>query len=105
VEDLAGEPDALARAAGIGDTAAVLRAREKAEAVHAAERALRRAVRERDAAIRAAAMANPGSRAAALARAIGAGLTPGTVSSILRRPTPPAATVDPAEPGDGSSPT
>jgi hypothetical protein len=83
-----------ARAAGSGDTAAVLRAPETAEAVPAAERALRRAV-----------AANAGSRAA-LPRAIGAGLAPGTVSSILRRPASrgPSA-VDPAEPADGSSPT
>jgi hypothetical protein len=71
VHDVLGDPDALARAAGIVDPAAVDRARQALKRVREAESALRQAQRERDDAIRAATAANPELPVAALARELG----------------------------------
>jgi hypothetical protein len=66
VRDVLGDPDALARAAGVTDPGAVDAARQAHARVRAAEEALRRAYAERDAGVRAAAAANPDLPGAAL---------------------------------------
>jgi hypothetical protein len=82
VRDVLGDPDALARAAGVTDPAALDAARAAVSRVGEAEVALRQAYADRDAAVRAAAGANPGLPVAALARALG--LHPSTVRAALR---------------------
>jgi hypothetical protein len=82
VRDVLGDPDALARAAGVTDPGAVDAARQAHARVRPAEEALRRAYAERDTAVRAAAAANPDLAGAALARELG--LSPSTVRTILR---------------------
>ena len=82
LRDLLGNPDALARAAGTVDPDAVEHARQAMSRAADAEEALRRAQRERDEAVRAAAAANPDLAVAVLARELG--LNVSTVRAMLR---------------------
>ena len=82
VRDVLGDPTALGRAAGVTDLSAVQAAHQALAAVRQAEQALRGAYTDRDAAVRAAAAANPDLPVAALARELG--LNPSTVRAVLR---------------------
>lgn len=82
MHDLLGDPDALARAAGIVDPGALKQARQAMSRVQDAEEALRRAQRERDEAVRAAAAANPDASAGTIARELE--LKVSSVRTILR---------------------
>jgi hypothetical protein len=88
LEDLGAVRRALAAWEGVREPQAVERAREAVVTANAAEAAWRRAVADRDQALRAAVAANPAAGWQGLARVIGAGLAANTLRAATRRPSP-----------------
>jgi transcriptional/translational regulatory protein YebC/TACO1 len=88
LEDLTAVRRTLAAWEGVRDPVAIESARQAVLAATAAERAWRRAVGDRDEALRAAVAANPDAGWQGLARVIGAGLTANTLRAAIRRGDP-----------------